>query len=45
MQGMTLAQHLAITNPCIEAEDTMNPLFKHRLDRWSIILSVNSGFE
>ncbi len=43
---MTSAQQTAIMNPCTLAEETANPLFKRYLKpRWSVILTVNSGFE
>jgi hypothetical protein len=40
-------QRIAIRNPAVEAEETMNPLLR-TLDlhnRWSRIVSVNCGME
>lgn len=40
-------QRIALEQPAIEAEDTMNPVL-HAVDMaslWSRILSVNCGFE
>ena len=43
---MTQKQTVAINNPCIFAEETTNPLFKSYVKpAWSVILTVNSGFE
>jgi len=43
---MTAAQTIAITCPCIEADDCARPMYKRYLKlRWSVILTVNSGFE
>jgi hypothetical protein len=42
---MTRHQQIAIDHPCVEAEDCVRPLYKHYRERWSIILTVNSGFE
>jgi hypothetical protein len=42
---MTRQQLVAITNPCIEAEHCAHPRFKSYALPWSVILTVNSGFE
>jgi hypothetical protein len=42
---MTRYQQIAIDHPCIEAEDCARPIYKHYKERWSVILTVNSGFE
>ena len=42
---MTQQQLTAITNPCIEAEDTVHLRYKFYKLPWSCILTVNSGFE
>lgn len=42
---MNAMQQTALTNPCVEAEDTTHPRFKCYSPPWSIILTVNSGFE
>lgn len=42
---MTEMQIVAISNPCVEAEDCTHPRYKAYRLPWSIILTVNSGFE
>ncbi len=43
---MTRAQEVAISNPAVVAEDCINPLYKTYLKPlWSVILTVNTGFE
>jgi len=42
---MTRAQQVALSQPCVEAEDCVNPVFKHYAPPWSIILTMNVGFE
>lgn len=42
---MTTEQLTAISNPAIEAEDCTDPRYRIILGPWSIILTVNSGFE
>lgn len=43
---MTEKQLVAITNPCVEAEECAHPKYKSYVrPRWSVILTVNSGFE
>jgi hypothetical protein len=42
---MTERQLIAISNPCIEAEDCADPRYKFYKLPWSVILTVNSGFE
>ena len=42
---MNTAQRLAITNPCRLAVETMHPRFATRTGRWSLVLTVNTGYE
>ncbi len=42
---MTEAQHVALLNPCIEADDCAHPRYKRYAPPWSVILTLNSGFE
>jgi len=42
---LTDPQRTAITNPCIEAEQCAHPMYRRILGPWSLILTVNSGFE
>lgn len=42
---MTTQQITAIQNPCITAEECANPQYKRFASPWSVILTVNSGFE
>lgn len=38
-------QLYAIQHPAIVAEDCTNSMYKHVVGRWSMILTLNSGFE
>jgi hypothetical protein len=42
---VTTMQQTAIGIPCVEAEDTTDPRYKHYALPWSIILTCNVGFE
>lgn len=42
---MTPAQEIALRYPCYLAGETINPIFGHRNGRWSLVLSVNAGYE
>lgn len=42
---MTRAQETAIHHPAIVAEDCTHPRYKSYSLPWSVILTVNSGFE
>ncbi len=42
---MNRKQEIAITNPCVEAEDCAHSRYKSYALPWSVILTVNSGFE
>lgn len=36
----------ALLNPCVEAEQCANPRYRTFIERrWSVIVTVNSGFE
>lgn len=39
------AQRLAITHPCRLAVETMHPRFRTQTGRWSLVLTVNTGYE
>lgn len=42
---MTFQQTTAIQNPCIESWECANPRYKAYALPWSVILTVNPGFE
>lgn len=42
---MTPAQEIALRYPCYLAGETVNPIFGHRNGAWSLVLSVNAGYE
>jgi hypothetical protein len=42
---MTEMQQVALLNPAVVAEDCMNPLYFNVRGPWSIILTMNVGFE
>lgn len=42
---MTPEQKIAIAHSCKLAEETMHPRFAWRAGRFSVMLTVNSGYE
>jgi hypothetical protein len=42
---MTPAQHIALAHPCYLAGETTRPMFRTRSGRWSLVLTVNAGYE
>jgi hypothetical protein len=42
---VTPAQLIALRYPCYLAGETINPLFRKRNGAWSLVLSVNAGYE
>lgn len=42
---MTPAQRIAITHPCYLAVETAHPRYGQRTGTWSLVLTVNSGYE
>lgn len=42
---MTKQQQVALRNPCIVAEDCIRPIYRTIAPPWSVILTLNSGFE
>lgn len=42
---MTPAQHAALTHPCHLAGETLHPRFRHQSGAWSLVLTVNTGYE
>lgn len=38
-------RRLALTNPCLLAEETAHPQFGHLVAGGSLVLSVNAGYE
>lgn len=42
---MTPAQYLAIRSPCLLAVETMLPKYASRRGSWSMVLTVNTGYE
>lgn len=42
---MTPAQRIAISNACLLAGQTVNPLFRSQSGLWSTVLTVNTGYE
>src|SRR5579863_9384020 len=42
---MTSRQLVALENPCIEAEQCAEPIYRKIIGRWSTILTMNVGFE
>ena len=42
---LTDQQNVAMMNPCIEAKDCLHWRYKRYMVPWSIILTLNSGFE
>jgi hypothetical protein len=39
------AQRIALLHPCYLAGETVHPRFGHRSGAWSLILTINTGYE
>ena len=42
---MTPAQTIALAHPCYLAGETVNPRFGQRSGAWSLVLTINTGYE
>lgn len=42
---MTPAQRTALTNACYLGGETVHPRFRQQIGSWSVVLTVNSGYE
>lgn len=42
---MTPAQSIALAHPCHLAAETVNPLFRSQAGAWSLVLTINTGYE
>jgi hypothetical protein len=43
---VTPAQLAAVAHPCLLAGETTHPRFRHRItDAWSLVLTINTGYE
>jgi hypothetical protein len=42
---MMPAQRIALANPCLLAAETMHPRFRSQHGAWSLVLTVNTGYE
>ena len=42
---MTPAQAIALAHPCLLAGETVHPRFRSVSGAWSIVLTVNAGYE
>ena len=42
---MTPAQQIALAHPCHLAAQTLRPMFRTRSGAWSLVLTVNTGYE
>lgn len=42
---MTDHQRVALAHPCYLAGETISPLFRHRSGAWSLVLTINTGYE
>ena len=42
---MDTAQRIALTHPCYLAGETVHPRFAARSGAWSLVLTVNTGYE
>ena len=42
---MNTAQQIALKHPCYLAAETLHPRFRNRSGAWSLILTINTGYE
>jgi len=42
---MTPATRIALTRPCYLAGETVHPRYAQKVGAWSLVLTVNSGYE
>jgi hypothetical protein len=42
---MTPAQRIALDRPCYLAGETTRTIFRERAGRWTLVLTVNAGYE
>lgn len=42
---MTPAQSTALAHPCLLAGETYHPRFRSRSGAWSLVLTINTGYE
>jgi len=42
---LTTPQRIAFAHPCYLAGETVNPRFGHRTGAWSLVLTINTGYE
>lgn len=42
---MNTAQRIALTHPCYLGAETVHRRYAHRSGAWSLVLTVNTGYE
>lgn len=42
---MSPAQRIALMHPCHLAAETMHPRFRSQAGTWSLVLTINTGYE
>lgn len=42
---MTPAQSIALAHPCHLGGETLHPMFRTEAGAWSLVLTVNTGYE
>lgn len=42
---LTTPQRIALAHPCYLGGETVNPRFGHRSGAWSLVLTINTGYE
>jgi hypothetical protein len=42
---MTPQQSIALAHPCLLGGQTIHPMFSSRSGAWSLVLTINTGYE
>jgi hypothetical protein len=43
--SVTTPQRIALAHPCLLAGETVHPRFRHQSGAWSLVLTINTGYE